>query len=60
MLLIDIEMPKSCMNCPIFDGEYGFCNILKNYNKPSKRDCSSSRQKNCPLIEIPKEAIKVE
>lgn len=26
-----IEMPQSCLDCPCHDGEYGRCNITKNY-----------------------------
>ena len=41
------KLPKSCLNCPCADGEYGICNIDYNigtdpYNRP----------KECPLQEV--------
>ena len=42
------EMPKSCMGCPLFDGEYGTCNVIGE----TKVDMTEERAKNCPLVEI--------
>lgn len=42
----DMEMPESCSSCPLFDGEYGVCNII---GEP-KVDMTEERAKNCPLV----------
>ena len=42
------NMPKCCMYCPLFDGEYGTCNIIGE----TKVDAIEERAKNCPLVEI--------
>jgi hypothetical protein len=41
-------IPKNCMDCPLFDGEYGTCNIM---GEP-KADATEERAENCPLVEI--------
>lgn len=43
-----MKMPKNCMECPLFDGEYGDCNIIGE----TKADATEERAKNCPLVEI--------
>ena len=47
MIQIDIEMPKTCLECPLHDGEYGWCNL--NYD--ITMDCEE-RPKECPLHEV--------
>ena len=44
----EMKMPKCCMYCPLFDGEYGTCNIIGE----TKADATEERAKNCPLVEI--------
>lgn len=41
-------MPKNCMECLLFDDEYGECNVM---GEP-KADATEERAKNCPLVEI--------
>ena len=48
MIAINMEMPTACMHCPLFDGEYGTCNIIGE----TKADASKERAENCPLTEI--------
>jgi hypothetical protein len=43
-----MEMPENCMDCPLFDGEYGTCNIIGK----TKADATEERAENCPLVEI--------
>ena len=43
-----MKMPKCCMYCPLFDGEYGTCNIIGE----TKADATEERAKDCPLVEI--------
>ena len=47
MIQIDIEVPKTCLECPLHDGEYGWCNL--NYD--ITMDCEE-RPKECPLHEV--------
>ena len=43
-----MKMPENCMECPLFDGEYGDCNIIGE----TKADATEERAENCPLVEI--------
>lgn len=43
-----MKMPENCMECPLFDGEYGDCNIIGK----TKADATEERAENCPLVEI--------
>lgn len=43
-----MEMPKCCIQCPVFGGEYGDCNIIGK----TKADATEERAENCPLAEI--------
>lgn len=42
----DMEMPKSCWDCPCINGENGYCKLRKEY---VYGDISRS----CPLVPIP-------
>lgn len=44
-----MTMPKHCLQCPIFDGEYGLCNIIGD---EPKADPTEERPEDCPLITI--------
>ena len=46
MIQIDIEMPENCLECPLHDGEYGWCNLTY-----ITMDCEG-RPKKCPLHEV--------
>ena len=43
-----MKMPENCMECPLFDGEYGDCNIIGE----TRVDMAEERAGNCPLVEI--------
>jgi hypothetical protein len=43
-----MKMPKNCMECLLFDDEYGDCNII---GEP-KANMTEKRAENCPLVEI--------
>jgi hypothetical protein len=43
-----MKMPKNCMECLLFDDEYGDCNII---GEP-KANATEERAGNCPLVEI--------
>ena len=46
--VIVIEMPKSCWECPVVDGEYGDCQLL------NKQICDDDkRMEDCPLRPLP-------
>ena len=50
MIKLEIELPESCLNCPLHDGEYGRCNVDPNipmniYERP----------RSCPIIEEEKQ-----
>ena len=49
----DFEMPKSCVDCPIFY-DMMLCPLvdLNVYNNPIKEDIFKERLSVCPLIEI--------
>ena len=43
-----MKMPKCCMECLLFDDEYGDCNVYGE----SKANMTEKRAENCPLVEI--------
>lgn len=47
ILIKGMDMPETCIDCPLHDGEYGQCNI--NHNIYISFD---DRPRKCPLIEI--------
>lgn len=46
MVQIDIDIPENCVECPIHNGEYGWCNANKNISVNFEE-----RPRRCPLIE---------
>ena len=56
MLIIDIDMPKCCQDCPIYDHEFGCCELIPNsryYDNDGIEhyDPFEERNKDCPLRE---------
>ena len=47
----DMEMPKCCEDCPIYDDEIGQCNQILEYIF-EVRDIGEQRPICCPLTEI--------
>ena len=47
MIQIDMHMPKNCIECPIHDGEYGWCDL----DADIAMNCDD-RPDNCPLHEV--------
>ena len=59
MIFIDMEMPKTCDDCPMFDysGDYPTCGVTQSsrgYNFEFKK----KRMSECPLHEIGEEQVK--
>lgn len=56
MLILDIDMPKCCQDCPIYDHEFGCCELIPNscfYNEDGEiYDPFEERNKDCPLKEV--------
>lgn len=57
MINLDIDMPTGCRFCPIFNGEFGECQLRQCF--PSRfnevRALFDERPNNCPLVEdVPK------
>ena len=51
-----MEIPKNCMDCPLFDGDWGTCNII---GEP-KVDATEERAECCPLVEDVVERSKID
>ena len=58
VMIPKINMPKCCIDCPIYDNEFGQCNLILDsrfYNKDTGEelyDPFEERHKDCPLIEV--------
>lgn len=53
MILVDIEMPKSCRECPIVHDEI-YCSITHKSVLDQSIDFMKERLPNCPIIdEVP-------
>ena len=46
----DFGMPKCCMNCEMFDGEYGNCDIIGD-TQDFEYQWDENRPFDCPLVE---------
>ena len=52
ILMLD-EMPKGCVDCPLFNGDEFYCTYTKNdLNNWWETDRIYYRLEDCPLIEI--------
>lgn len=52
MIKLNIDIPESCLDCPLHDGEYGRCNLDGNIELHW-----DDRPRLCPIIEC-KEGVK--
>lgn len=59
--ITELDMPKCCIDCPIYNHEFGMCNCIPNsycYNKgpglnfEKVYDPFKEKHSNCPLREI--------
>lgn len=59
MIALNIEMPKSCNDCPMYDDrwDYPTCYIT-NESRGYNFDIFNKRMPNCPLKEIKKCNLK--
>ena len=48
-ILIRMEMPETCGQCPIFNYDYNICNFLSTHH----HEYETSRIDGCPLHELP-------
>lgn len=46
MILIDISLPDNCLECPLHNEEYGYCNVDRNFDIGI-----FERPRSCPIIE---------
>ena len=60
VIVKDMQMPKACMLCPIYDGEYGEYGVLHDRNlfpllseDTYRYDTTKEIHKDCPLVERP-------
>ena len=51
MLLLPIDMPERCIDCPCYEVEFSSCNITKD--DITGTDEYDKRMDNCPLVEMP-------
>lgn len=42
-VILPIEIPKSCLDCPCHDGEYGVCNL-------TRKTIDDVRPNDCPIV----------
>lgn len=55
MISIDMDMPSCCIDCPIYNHEFGECNLIDNskyyYDGGEYYDPFEERHKKCPIKE---------
>lgn len=55
MIKLPIDKPKCCIDCPVFNCEFGSCQLIENgcyYNADGQLyDPFSEIHKECPIIE---------
>lgn len=54
MILIPIDMPSNCIECPCHNDDMCYCQLLKNDKADWEMDIDffNSRRENCPLVEV--------
>ena len=58
VMISGMDMPQCCIDCPIYDDEFGKCNLIPDshyYNKDTGEelyDPFEERNKYCPLREV--------
>lgn len=58
VMIPEMDMPQCCIDCPIYNDEFGECNLIPNsrfYNTDTDEelyDPFKARNKDCPLQEI--------
>lgn len=54
MILLPIEMPSNCIDCPCHNDDRCYCQLLKNDKADWEMDIDffNNRRENCPLIEM--------
>ena len=45
MIVIDMDMPKNCTDCPCLNSEYGYCQV--DYKRMDR--FNATKPKNCPI-----------
>jgi hypothetical protein len=53
ILIKGMEMPKSCEECPFFDGSWCNAQPMENWRTSYFRPSKGERQESCPLIPVP-------
>jgi len=53
MISLPVEMPKCCLDCPVWNDDYMCCNILRipSWEPGKEYQPFEERQKGCPIIE---------
>ena len=56
ILIKGMEMPRACLFCPIFNGEYSECELNENIQMfdggKVLYEATQTRHKDCPLVEV--------
>ena len=58
IMIPGMDMPQCCIECPIYNNEFGQCNLIpdsRSYNKDTGEelyDPFEERHKCCPLSEV--------
>lgn len=55
VMISGMDMPQCCIDCPIYNGDYGVCNLNSNqlnYYGENWCDPFEGRRKDCPLSEV--------
>ena len=57
VMIAGMDMPQCCIDCPIYNNEFGYCNLIPNskfyYDEDDVMyDPFEKRNKDCPLNEV--------
>lgn len=61
MIQIDMDIPKSCRECPFLDYTYQVCclvPVVPAWQKDILKNCTDRRSEHCPLINVVQEKAK--
>ncbi len=55
VMIAGMDMPQCCIECPIYNHEFGCCNLIPNsnfYSDGENYNLFTDRYKDCPLREV--------
>lgn len=51
MIMLDIDVPNTCFDCPMLDNDGGYCHVIYDVNKNNAlKTMTKERLPDCPIL----------